>query len=244
MTKKVPTKRFQSVPESVYLTKQGELLDIAEVSTITKLIKRPQLLHLGITKGVYSTYSKMGTSLYIGKSSDIKDRVSSHINGYGGITGLAETFGSFTFIPVEDEAERDKLEKELIQTLKPRLNKQHVNYTKEQASDCGDGHWIDFVVTGLEKPEKEKTRTENRKGEFRVIGTTTTKTKYPVEVIYDMIYYCRKLRYPQKYVAECFGVTPKYLSGHLHGKSAVQPRTELPENYRPKKQIEPMEVTV
>ncbi|EPM6342136.1 hypothetical protein ACTN1H_002340 [Vibrio parahaemolyticus] len=74
------------------------------------------------TSGIYILVRKNDKSykpLYIGRAKNIKYRLSSSHTGRAGFGGVVD---AFFYLPVDDEEELDKLERELIIYYKPRLN--------------------------------------------------------------------------------------------------------------------------
>lgn len=133
----------------------GELeqlcLQTNELKRKSELCRSAKKVTLKNTQGVYIFFSKAGTVLYVGQSTNLLTRLQVHIGGNSNVVGLSQTYDTFTYIALESQQEINFVEWYLIQELKPRLNKAMVNYTKKEASDCGDGEQIDSIVEAVMK---------------------------------------------------------------------------------------------
>lgn len=76
--------------------------------------------------GIYKFYSSDNELLYIGKSNDIRSRVSSHVSGSTNTEKFYLEFSYLTCIFIDNPLFLDIIETYMINTLKPKYNKSKV----------------------------------------------------------------------------------------------------------------------
>jgi predicted GIY-YIG superfamily endonuclease len=80
------------------------------------------------TGGIYYLYNCFKEVIYVGKATNLKNRLRSHLSGKSNTSLYFEEFSYIRVYPISDPAERDIYETYAINTLKPKHNKAKTFY--------------------------------------------------------------------------------------------------------------------
>jgi predicted GIY-YIG superfamily endonuclease len=90
-----------------------------------------ELKYIEQTSGLYLLYSSENELLYIGKSVNLKSRIIKHFKGGSNVEDYADEFKEIECYYIYDELEMDLSETFLINTLRPKYNKNKYVINKE-----------------------------------------------------------------------------------------------------------------
>ncbi|PEU05237.1 hypothetical protein CN527_02560 [Bacillus cereus] len=90
-----------------------------------------ELKYIEQTSGLYLLYSSENELLYIGKSVNLKARIIKHFKGGSNVEDYVEEFEKIECYYIDDELEMDLSETFLINTLRPKYNKNKYVINKE-----------------------------------------------------------------------------------------------------------------
>jgi hypothetical protein len=103
--------------------------------------------------GVYLFYNNMDQIMYIGKASNMRNRIMSHILGNSNTADVCHNFSKVECIYVDDPTDRDIYETYLINTLQPPLNIEKVFSFKSQR--FSDEYQLQQTVTMLKEQKQQ-----------------------------------------------------------------------------------------
>lgn len=92
---------------------------------------RKDILRVMHDRGIYVFFDENGSALYVGKSTRIRSRIQSHINGIGESHRFSDLIKRVGVIEVEMMPDLDIYESYAINLLKPQYNLDKVFYRKD-----------------------------------------------------------------------------------------------------------------